>query len=33
MTTQTGKQTFTIHILPNIPGSKDNQAMKFCELL
>ena len=29
MTSQTEKQTITIHILPNILGNKDNQAMKF----
>ena len=30
---QPGKQTIAIHILPNIPRSKDNQAMKFGQLI
>ena len=29
MTSQNGKQTIAIHILPNISNSKDNQTMKF----
>ena len=29
MTSQPGKQTITIHILPNISRSTDNQTMKF----
>ena len=29
MTSQPGKQTIIIHILPNISRSKDNQTMKF----
>ena len=29
MTSQSGKQTIVIHILPNISQSKDNQTMKF----
>ena len=29
MTSQTGKQVVSIHILPNILRSKDNQAVKF----
>ena len=29
MTSQPGLQTVTIHILPNISWSKDNQTMKF----
>ena len=32
MTSPTGKQTITIHILANISKSNGNQAMKFCEL-
>ena len=32
MTSQPGK-TVTIHILPNIPKSQDNQTMKFGELI
>ena len=31
MTSQPGKQTIPIHILPNIPRSKVNQTMKFGE--
>ena len=30
---QTGKQIITIHILPDISRSKDNQTMKFGQLL
>ena len=33
MTSQTGKQMVTIHILPNISRSKDNQIMKFDQLI
>ena len=33
MTSQTGQQIIYIHILPNISGSKDNQAMKFGQLI
>ena len=33
MTSQTGEQIITVHILPNIPRSKDNQAMKFDQLI
>ena len=33
MTSQTGQQIITIHILPNISKSKDNQAIKFGELI
>ena len=32
MTSQSGK-TVTIHILPNISKSQDNQTMKFGELI
>ena len=32
MTSQPGEQTVTIHLLPNISQSKDNQAMKFGQL-
>ena len=32
MTSQTGKQTIAINILPNISKRKDNQIMKFCHL-
>ena len=32
MTSHTGQQIITIHILPNISGSKSNQAMK-CGML
>ena len=32
MTSQTGKQIITIHILPNISRSKGNQTMKFRQL-
>ena len=31
--TQPGEQTVTIHILPNISRSKDNQTMKFGQLI
>ena len=34
MTSQTGQQIITIHILlPNISRSKDNHAMKFDQLI
>ena len=33
MTSQPGKQTITIHILPNISKHKDNQAIKFGQLI
>ena len=33
MTSQPGSQTITIHILPNISGSKGNQLMKFSPLI
>ena len=33
MMSQTGKQTIEINILPNISRSKDNQAMKFGQLI
>ena len=33
MTSQTGQQIIAIHILPNISGSKRNQAMKFGQLI
>ena len=33
MTAQPGLQTITIHILPNISHSKDNQAMAFGQLI
>ena len=29
MTSQPGKETIAIYILPNISRSKDNQTMKF----
>ena len=32
MTSQTGQQIITIHILPNISRSKENQVMKFGQL-
>ena len=32
MTSQPGEQTVTIHLLPNISQSKDNQTMKFGQL-
>ena len=31
-TSQPGEQTITIHILPNISRSKDNQKIKFGQL-
>ena len=33
MTSQPGKQTIAIHILPNISRSIFNQAMKFSQLI
>ena len=33
MTSQSSKQTIAIHILLNISRSKDNQAMKFSQLI
>ena len=33
MTSQSGKQTVAIHILPNISSSKGNQRMKFGQLI
>ena len=33
MTSQTGVQTITINILPDISKSKDNQTMKFGQLI
>ena len=33
MTSQLGKQPITIHILPNISRSKDNQTMKVGQLI
>ena len=33
MAPQPGKQTIGMHILPNISGSKGNQAMKFGQLI
>ena len=33
MTSQPGLQTTAIHILPNISRSKDNQTMKFDQLI
>ena len=33
MTSQSGLQTIAIHILPNISQSKDNQTMKFGQLI
>ena len=33
MTSQTGLQTITMHILPNISQSKSNQTMKFGQLI
>ena len=33
MTLQPGKQTIAIHILPYISRSKDNQTMKFGQLI
>ena len=33
ITSQTGQQIITIYILPNISRSKDNQVMKFGQLI
>ena len=33
MTSEPGKQTIAIHILPNISRSKGNQIMKFAKLI
>ena len=33
MTSQTGQQTITIHILPDISRRKGNQTMKFGQLI
>ena len=33
MTSQPGKQTIVIHILPNISRSRGNQIMKFDQLI
>ena len=33
MTSQTGQQIITIHILPNISRNKGNQTIKFCQLI
>ena len=33
MTSQTGQQTITMHILPNISKSNGNQVMKFWQLI
>ena len=33
MTTQPGKQTIATHILPNISSRKDDQTMKFGQLM
>ena len=33
MTSQPGKQTIAVHILPNISKSKGNQTMKFGKLI
>ena len=33
MTSQPGKQTVAVHILPNIIRSKCNQTTKFCLLI
>ena len=33
MTSQLGKQTIAIHILPNISRSKGNQTIKFGQLI
>ena len=32
MTSQPGRKTIAIHILPNISGSKGNLGMKFAQL-
>ena len=33
MTSQPGKQTVAIHVLPNVLKGKGNQTMKFGELI
>ena len=33
MTSQPGKETIAIHVLPNITRSKSNQTMKFGQLI
>ena len=33
MTSQPGKQTVAIHILPNIPRSTDNHTIKYGQLI
>ena len=33
MTSQLGKQTIAIHIMPNISKNKRNQSMKFGQLI
>ena len=33
MTSQTGQQIIAIHTLPNISRSRDNQIIKFCQLI
>ena len=33
MTSETEKQIITIHVLPNISRNKDNEAMKFGQLI
>ena len=33
MRSQPGKQTITMHILPNISRSEDNQTMKYDQLI
>ena len=33
MTSQPGQQTIVIHILPNILRSKDNQTMKYGQVI
>ena len=33
MTLRTGKQIIEVYILPNVSKSKDNQAMKFGQLI
>ena len=33
MTSKPGKQLISMHILPNISRSKDNQTMKFDQLI
>ena len=33
MTSQSGKQTIAIHMLPNISRSNDKQTVKFTQLL